>query len=338
MKEKQNQITVVIPCFNSENTIRVCLESIRLQDPPAAHIILVDSEQSEATEALAKEFDASYLHSENNISLKRNLGAENAESEFICFVDADCVLEEGIFAKALELFQATEVLAAGNSNYQIPQNSHWTMRAWQNHLKVMQKEVSFWLPTAVLFVRNNAFKKVEGFNESLKACEDVDFSYRLANHGKLINSKELRFIHLNNPNSLVTFFFKEYWRANDNFELAIKNKQKGKNLVHLLMPLYAFMLIAGTIAVVTRLVAGPSALQLLTLLFVFGPIILLSAYVGFKSKSLMTFFSLVPTYTAYIIARGVNFSRFPIDESSNHYDQAEHTQLKKRCTHSICIS
>jgi len=81
-----NQISIIIPTFNSEDTIRACLEAIHklsLDYKIECDIIIVDASSKDETNKIAKEI-ANKIIVSTGISREkaRNIGANNAKTRF----------------------------------------------------------------------------------------------------------------------------------------------------------------------------------------------------------------------------------------------------------------
>ncbi len=103
------EISVIVPCFNAERFLRVCLESLRAQKTPDLEMIFIDDGSTDATGAILDAFAreeprAKVIHTLNKgVSAARNRGIAMATGRYIAFVDADDALEEDSFAR---LYQA----------------------------------------------------------------------------------------------------------------------------------------------------------------------------------------------------------------------------------------
>ncbi len=91
-------ISVIIPVFNGEDTLRICVESVCRQTYSHLQIIIVDDGSTDGTPALCEELSAKdhrilCLHQPNRgVSSARNLGLERAQGQYITFLDADDLL------------------------------------------------------------------------------------------------------------------------------------------------------------------------------------------------------------------------------------------------------
>ena len=93
-------ISVIVPCYNSERYLNVCLESLKAQKSPLIEIILIDDGSKDHTGAMLDAFAeteprAIVVHKENGgVSSARNCGLSIAKGRYIAFMDADDALEE----------------------------------------------------------------------------------------------------------------------------------------------------------------------------------------------------------------------------------------------------
>ncbi len=86
-------ISVVIPAFNEEKRIGLCLKSIQNQSVAPFEIIVVDNNSTDNTAKIAKEMGAKVIFEKNQgISFARNAGFNNAKGEIIARTDADTIV------------------------------------------------------------------------------------------------------------------------------------------------------------------------------------------------------------------------------------------------------
>ncbi len=85
------RFSVVIPAYNSAATLARAIESVRAQSWPAHETIVVDDGSTDATAAVARQFDAVRLIQQPNsgVSVARNAGAAAATGDWLAFLDAD---------------------------------------------------------------------------------------------------------------------------------------------------------------------------------------------------------------------------------------------------------
>lgn len=95
--------SVIIPVYNSEKTIKRCIESITLQNRPDVETIIINDGSTDETESICKALQAEYnnliyLCKENGgVSSARNLGLSVANGDFVMFVDSDDYVDNKCF-------------------------------------------------------------------------------------------------------------------------------------------------------------------------------------------------------------------------------------------------
>ncbi|MGN1164816.1 MAG: glycosyltransferase family 2 protein [Lachnospiraceae bacterium] len=89
-------ISIIIPIYNCEKLLPRCLESILIQDYIDYEVLLVNDGSIDGSAMVCKEYVAKssgkfrYFEKQNGgVSSARNIGLDNAEGEYICFIDAD---------------------------------------------------------------------------------------------------------------------------------------------------------------------------------------------------------------------------------------------------------
>ena len=103
MKEK---ISIIIPCYNVENELRRCLDSVFAQDVQSAdyEVICVDDKSTDTTLDILLEYEKKHpenmavipLDSNGKQGHARNVAFEYAGGEYITYVDADDVIAPGM--------------------------------------------------------------------------------------------------------------------------------------------------------------------------------------------------------------------------------------------------
>ncbi|MBF0231406.1 MAG: glycosyltransferase family 2 protein [Desulfamplus sp.] len=87
-------VTVVIPTYNNANLLATAIQSVLNQTYKNWEIIVIDNYSNDNTEEVVNSFDETrirFLKFRNNgvIAASRNLGIDNAQGEWIAFLDSD---------------------------------------------------------------------------------------------------------------------------------------------------------------------------------------------------------------------------------------------------------
>lgn len=103
-----NKVSIIIPAFNAENTIRRAILSVMEQTYLDWQLIIVDDASSDNTVKVVSEFlqysNIQLVVNKKNsgVSAARNVGLDVSESEFVAFLDSDDYWSNNKLEKQLE--------------------------------------------------------------------------------------------------------------------------------------------------------------------------------------------------------------------------------------------
>lgn len=90
-------ISVIIPAYNSQETIINCLNSV-LKSRVCIEVIVVNDASTDNTKSLIEEYtkEVIVINNDNNkgAGYSRNRGVEKAQGDYICFIDSDDCVDE----------------------------------------------------------------------------------------------------------------------------------------------------------------------------------------------------------------------------------------------------
>ncbi len=97
MKQKKIDVffSIIIPTYNSENTLELCLQAIHNQDfsQEQYEILIVDGGSTDATLEIAKKHNATILQNPEKLpEYAKAIGIQNAQGKYIIFHDSDEVI------------------------------------------------------------------------------------------------------------------------------------------------------------------------------------------------------------------------------------------------------
>ena len=107
------KISVIVPAYNAENTLRAAVESILSQQVPGLEVIIVNDGSTDGTarlcHLLAREYDSIHVITQKNsgICAARNRGLEAASGEFLAFCDDDDLFWQGALRLLLQTAEDT---------------------------------------------------------------------------------------------------------------------------------------------------------------------------------------------------------------------------------------
>ena len=124
----KSKVSVIVPIYNSEQYLPICIESIQRQTYMNLEIILVDDGSTDNSLNICKEYALQdhrikVIHQENSgVSAARNVGIDLSEGEYVTFVDSDDeLLENGISLLVNDIEQFGADIAAASKVYITPE-------------------------------------------------------------------------------------------------------------------------------------------------------------------------------------------------------------------------
>ncbi len=184
-------VSVIVPVYNAEQTIGLCIESLIAQDypNPCYEIIIVDNNSTDKTARIIKTYPVKYLlqDKKQSRSATRNCGIYHATGDIIAFLDADCIAHSQWIRQGVKPFENKRVGACGGKilsyqpsswieRYQDRQNI-FDQRAGLSESRLLNKCAK--IVTANAMYRKDALEKTGYFDESLISSEDTDLSYKV---------------------------------------------------------------------------------------------------------------------------------------------------------------
>ena len=106
---KNNLVSVIIPVYNGEKYIKNCLENVLSQTYKNLEIIVVDDGSTDRSAEIAAGYPVKIVAHERNsgLSAARNTGIDNAQGDYIHFMDVDDLLNTDFYKSMVEAIVST---------------------------------------------------------------------------------------------------------------------------------------------------------------------------------------------------------------------------------------
>ncbi len=185
------QISVIIPAYNAERTIRKTIESVQEQTFQDFEIIVINDGSKDGTLELLQSIEDERLkifsYENGGLPTARNRGIFHACGEFISFIDADDLwTADKLELQLSALQQHPEAGVAYSWTYFMYENgdsfSFHPCPATHFEGNVYDKLLvsDFIRSGSNVMLRKQAIESVGGFDPTLRSCEDWDCWLRLA--------------------------------------------------------------------------------------------------------------------------------------------------------------
>ncbi len=170
-------LSVIIPVYNRENTIKEALDNVVSQKYPDMDLIVINDGSTDKTEETIKShhFDIRYF-SQNNLgpSQARNRGIVNTRSDYIAFLDSDDLWPKGMLVHLVESLIADQNADVVKGYCQLARMDS-TTNSFEYEGSPLDTFPNY--ITGTVF-RKQAFDKVGLFDKELRFGEDNDWFIR----------------------------------------------------------------------------------------------------------------------------------------------------------------
>ena len=219
MEDNDMSVSVVIPTYNSADTLEECLKSIFNQDTSARFdVIVVDDastdETNEVCEPYMKEKGLKYIRIDENKGQShcRNTGARQAKGEIIAFTDSDCRLESNWITLIINAFKDMDVIGVTGRVIYDADIADISIR--DRIVRQNNADYKWIYITSNIAYRRIVFEKTSGFDENVRLGEDFQFAYDVLSKdmGDIVYHDELVVHHQRQIHNI--FSRRLFWDAN----------------------------------------------------------------------------------------------------------------------------
>ena len=186
------KVTIITSCYNREQTIRGCIESVLSQDYPDIEYIVVDGASQDNSLSIINEYKdkISKIISEPDHGMYEaiNKGIRAATGDVIGLVHSDDFLfSNQTVSHIVQRFEDTHAdFLYGDGLFVNPENTDKVVRNWIGGTYRLWKVRHGWLPLhPTCYIRRDVMERKGVYNESYKIAADSDFLFRYLLGGEL---------------------------------------------------------------------------------------------------------------------------------------------------------
>lgn len=200
-------VSVIIPTYNSGNTLGLCLSSINSQSYQNIEVIIVDNYSQDDTVKLAEEAGSLVYLIASERAEAKNIGASKATGEFAFFIDSDMELTKYVVEDCFNLIKSDP----GIGGIIVPErsigNSYW--------VRVRDFERKFYAGAVVesaRFFKRSVVEEAGGFEESIVSYEESTLPQKIEDLGYIVRARiNAEILHHEEDFSLSFWLRKKYY-------------------------------------------------------------------------------------------------------------------------------
>ena len=185
------KISIIIPVYNNEKDLPICLDSVLHQSYPRDkyEVIVIDNNSTDNTAKVIKKYRVKYaLEKRQSSYAARNKGISVAKNDILVFTDADCRPVKNWLESYIACYTeyGSKLIAGGIELTMEQQNNAWMMYDKLNHMnqKLLVRTKNF-AATANLMVHKDVFEAVGTFDPELISGGDSEFGQRATEKFKM---------------------------------------------------------------------------------------------------------------------------------------------------------
>jgi glycosyltransferase involved in cell wall biosynthesis len=199
-------VSVIIPTYNSAKTLKVCLDSVKLQTYKNIEVIVVDNFSRDNTRKIAKEYTSKVLIKGPERSSQRNFAEKEANGEYIFFIDSDMKLDRNVVAECVRVAINTRAEGLIIPEFSIGDNFWAKIKALDR--SVAQGDMLY---EAARFFKRQTFEKLNGYDKDITGFEDFDLQARMEEQNMVVSRASAWIIHFEGNASLGRHLMKKYY-------------------------------------------------------------------------------------------------------------------------------
>lgn len=213
-------VTIIVPCYNEENTVSLTIDSLLALDYPADKLRIIavdDGSRDDTWNVLEKNYNS---HPQISIFKKENggkhtalnLGIERTTSEFVGCLDADSSVHPEALKRIMTYFENPETMAVAPSIIvRDPKNIlQYAQRAEYDMAHYTKKMLAFLqgihvTPGPFSIFRKKVFDEIGNYRKA-HHTEDQEIALRMHKHGYNIDHCPDAYVYTGSPNTIPKLY------------------------------------------------------------------------------------------------------------------------------------
>ena len=179
----QSLISIIVPIYNVENYLRMCLDSIEHQTYSNIEVLLINDGSPDSSGEICQEYvarDSRFRYFEKGnggLSDARNYGVARAKGKFLTFIDSDDWVEatyiEDMYQAALK--NDSEIVISNYAQFDVKEN-HYLIHVWDDYYEETYEGEELINKLPLLEPRDYSFVTSWGILFSRSLFDNIRFS------------------------------------------------------------------------------------------------------------------------------------------------------------------
>lgn len=193
-------LSIVIPCYNAEDTLGDLLDALSNQTLHPWEVILADNGSTDTTRAIASRYDdklPSFKVVDASVrrgsAYARNVGANASSGKFIAFCDADDVPSLNWVEELSKVLSEGSLIGSSLSHSRF--NGPKSISAQQSGSQQCNPPFLPYVGGGSIAVCRNIHEQIGGFDEELLRLQDIDYCWRVQLNGITLKFADRAVIH-----------------------------------------------------------------------------------------------------------------------------------------------
>ena len=196
--QKINEVSIIMCCYNSEDWISKTIESVLKQDFPKFEFIIINDGSTDSTKNILDQYVRQdrrikvFNQKNHGLTKSLNTAIDYAKNNWIARIDSDDICESNRISKQINFISesnnikiyliASSWIGIDNIGNEISRNKYIL------NSKQIKNRIKNFIPTlshSTVMFNKNIFKKIGGYRERLKTCQDIDLWIRFSEIGEI---------------------------------------------------------------------------------------------------------------------------------------------------------
>lgn len=159
-------MSIIIPTYNNQDTIAICLQSIQDQSYDNIEVIVVDGGSSDSTADISEQYNVTLLETSLGRSAARVRGAEVSSGEYLFHIDSDMELTPDVVKECVREMNRYDALIVPERNVG---ESYWAQCTDVGKYLSRTNQIG-----NLRFLQRQLYFEIGGHNSNLIAKEDEE--------------------------------------------------------------------------------------------------------------------------------------------------------------------